>query len=378
MMRGGEIEEMRVRKFDLKFDEDQIEEFKAVCEDILTAPRPISNGRYVKEFEEAFIKITGSKYGTAVMNGTGALEVALRALELEGESIIIPTNTFISTALSVENMGAIIHPVDIENETFSLDPRKLEEALDQLDVGAVILVHIGGQISRHVDEIIRICNEYEVPLIEDASQAHCAEYKFKAGSFGEVGTFSFMSTKVMTTAEGGMIVTDNEKLDNRMKQIRSYGAPPEDSQIHTIIGGNYKMTEFQAGLGLIEMKRVKRRIEQRKKLSEEYIKRLKGNPAYNPAGHYGQTSYYKQIIQFTGDVIELKRYCKQQGIDMTGEVYYNPIHSQPIYRGRFTGLDFPVADYYCKHHICPPNYPELSLEQVRYVCDVLDEFMGGT
>jgi len=365
---------MRIRNFDLKFDEEQIEAFKAICEDILTASRPISNGHYVKEFEKEFTKITGSKYGTAVMNGTGALEVALRALELEGETIIIPTNTFISTALTVENIGAIIHPIDIENETFGLDPRKLEEALDQLDIGAVILVHIGGQISKHVDEIIRICYEYEVPLIEDASQAHCAEYKFKAGSFGEVGTFSFMSTKAMTTAEGGMIVTDNEKLDSRMKQIRSYGAPPEDSQIHTIIGGNYKMTEFQAGLGLLELERVERRIEGRRKLSEVYIKRLKGNPAYTPAEHYGQASYYKQIIQFTGDVIELRRYCKQREVDMTGEVYYNPIHSQPIYRGRFTGLDFPVADYYCKHHICPPNYPELSLEQVKYVCDVLDEF----
>jgi len=369
---------MRIRKFDLKFDEDQIEEFKAICEDILTAPRPISNGHYVTEFEKGFAKITGSEYATAVTNGTGALEVALRALELEDKTIIIPTNTFISTALTVENIGAAIHPVDIENETFSLDPRRLEEALDQSDVGAVILVHIGGQISKNVDEIIRICREYEVPLIEDASQAHCAEYKFKAGSFGEVGTFSFMSTKAMTTAEGGMIVTDNEKLDGRIKQIRSYGAPPEDPQIHTIIGGNYKMTEFQAGLGLLELKRVERRIRKRRTLSEEYIKRLRGNPAYTPAEHYGHASYYKQIIQFTGDVIELKRYSKQQGIDMTGEVYYNPIHSQPIYRSRFTGLDFPVADYYCKHHICPPNYPELSLEQVRYVCDVLNEFTEKT
>ncbi len=365
---------MRVRKFDLKFDEDQIEEFKDICEDILTAPRPISNGYYVKEFEEAFTKTTGSKYGTAVMNGTGALEVALRALELESENIIIPTNTFISTALTVNSIGADFIPVDIENETFGLDPRKLEEALDQLDFGAVILVHIGGQISKHVDEIIRICKDYEVPLIEDASQAHCAEYKYKAGSFGEVGTFSFMSTKAMTTAEGGMIVTDNEMLDSRMKQIRSYGAPPEDSQIHTIIGGNYKMTEFQAGLGLLELKRVERRIKKRRELSEEYIKRLKGNPAYTPAEHYGHASYYKPIIQFTGDVIELGQYCKQQGVDMTGEVYYNPIHSQPIYGNIFAGLDFSVADYYCKHHICPPNYPELSLEQVKYVCDVLDEF----
>lgn len=375
---------MRVRKFDLQFDEWQIKEFKALCEDILTAPRPITNGHYVKKFEEEFIKIPDSKYGTAVMNGTGALEVLMRAMALEDKYVIIPTNTFISTALTVENVGAKIYPIDIEKDTFALDPEKLKGALDAFHpAGAVILVHIAGQISKYVEEIVRICRDYNVPLIEDASQAHCAEYKYKAGSFGIAGTFSFATTKAMTTGEGGMIVTDEEWLDEKMKQIRNYGAPPGDSQIHTIIGGNYKMTEFQAALGLLELRRVDERIRKRKELSEEYIKLLKDNPFYLSAKHYGESSYYKQIVEYnreaswlSGDIPALKRYCKKYGVDLTGEVYYNPIHSQPIYKLRhFSSLEeFPVADYYCKHHICPPNYPELSLEQVQYVCEILNNF----
>jgi len=366
---------MRVPKFGLKFDLDQIERFKQISEEILTADKPISNGEWVEKFEDQFARFVGAKYAVAVGSGTDALEVALRTLEVRDKTIIIPTNTMIATALAVERAQASFLPIDIEDQTFTLNPTILETVLNNLraKVGAVIIVHIGGIISRHIPEIVRLCRDYGVPLIEDAAQAHGSTFgKHKAGNIGALGCFSFSATKVMTTAEGGAVTTNDQEYYEKMKFIRNFGSSPEDIHLHTLVGGNFKMTEFQAALGCLELERVKGRIGKRRTLSYEYIKRLE--PPFYPVEPNGDPSFYKLIVRFNGDRKQLKEHCRERGVSLTGEVYPYPIHQQPIFKRHYSDLTFPVAESYCKHHICPPNFPELSIDQVRYVCDVLNQW----
>jgi len=210
-------------------------------------------------------------------------------------------------------------------------------------------------------------------LIEDAAQAHGASRgKFKAGSIGEIACFSFFPTKVMTTAEGGMVVCNKSELIDKVWSLRNFGRDPNDGLLMINRGGsNHKMTEFQGLMGLLELKRVKKRIKQRTKLSKRYQTKL-GGSSYQPIGiGDGVSCYYKQMVKTPLDQLKLNEYCKKQGVVLTGEVYRYPVHEQPIYRSRFNPNEFPVANYWCKHHICPPNYPELSVTEVDYVCDLL-------
>ena len=176
----------------------------------------------------------------------------------------------------------------------------------------------------------------------------------------------------MTTGEGGMVTTHNKELADVIRSIRNFGSPLGDAHLHTITGSNFKMTEIQAALGYVEMDRVERRIQRRKDLSKIYMDEL-DDSIYNTID-MGESSYYKQIVRFSDDRTKLKEYCKSKGVGLTGEVYPIPIHRQPVYNRLWDHHRFPIAEEYCNTHICPPNYPELTEEEVKYVCEVLNDY----
>jgi dTDP-4-amino-4,6-dideoxygalactose transaminase len=306
-------------------------------------------------------------------NGTTAIELALKTINVQGKKVLIPSNTFFATSVAVTNSGGIVELVDMENESFSICPKDLERKLTS-DVGAVIIVHIGGIISHKISKIVDLCKKMNVVLIEDAAHAHLSyRGKYSAGTIGDIGCFSFFPTKVMTTGEGGIVTTNNKIYYEKMKSLKNFGRDINDSGI--IInqeGNNFKINEFTGLLGSIECDRVESRIKKRSILLERYYNNLKSTK-YNVIKQKGDgvCSYYKAIITTPIDNLWLKNYCKENGISLTGEVYKIPVHLQPLYKEQFSYINLPNTDYYCNYHICPPLYPELTVKEVDYICDIL-------
>lgn len=366
---------MNIPIFRLEFEKEFINAYKKGSEEIMTSGRPIGESRFVELFEKNFTKLIGAKYGIAVSNGTAALELALKAVNVKNKKVIIPCNTFFATSVAVTNAGGVVELVDIEEESFSIDPKVLSRVIEKSkkQIGAVIIVHVGGIISKNILEIIRICKTNNVPLIEDSAQAHLSKYKnLRAGKIGEIAAFSFFPTKAMTTGEGGMITTDNKKHYELMKSIKNFGRDNENIEI--IInpdGNNYKVSEFTGLLGYLECGRVKRRVKIRNEYTKIYVKKLKGSKFIPVLQESGISSQYKMILKTEIDREWLRKYCRDRNITLTGEVWKIPINKQPLYRDQFKKRKFPVTDYVSRNHICPPLYPELTVKEVNYICDTL-------
>jgi dTDP-4-amino-4,6-dideoxygalactose transaminase len=367
-----------MKKFDipifrLKFGIKSKLKFLKGSWDILSSDRPLGESKYTKEFEDRFAKMSDSKFALACSNGTTAIELALKAIDVKGKKVLIPSNTFFATSVAVTNAGGIIELLDMEPNSFSIDLKDLQDKLTP-EVGAVIIVHIGGIISHDIKKILNVCKKNRVPLIEDAAHAHfSSKGNLKAGTIGDIGTFSFFPTKVMTTGEGGMITTNNKKYYEKMKSLKNFGRDINDGGIiANPEGNNFKINEFTSLLGCIELDRVISRIERRTLLLERYQKNLE-NTNYKVIRQDGEgvCANYKAIVITPIEGDWLKKYCKERNITLTGEVYKIPVHHQPLYKKQFTSVNLPNTDYYCKHHICPPLYPELRLDEVDYICDVL-------
>lgn len=361
--------------FRLNFDFKSKIKFLKGAWDILSSDRPLGESKYTKEFEERFAKMSDSKYALACSNGTTAIELALKAIDVKGKKVLMPSNTFFATSVAVTNAGGIIELLDMEPTSFSIDIKDLEKKITP-EVGAVIIVHIGGIISHDISKIVNLCKENKVPLVEDAAHAHFSlKGTNRAGSIGDIGTFSFFPTKVMTTGEGGMITTNNKAYYEKMKSLKNFGRHINDGGI--IVnpeGNNFKINEFTSLLGCIELDRVSKRIDDRGYLLSLYKKNLE-KTRYKVLSQKGRgvCANYKAIVVTPMDGDWLKKYCKERNITLTGEVYRIPVHQQPLYKEQFSSVDLPNTDYYSKHHVCPPLYPELTIQEVDYICDVLKQ-----
>lgn len=360
-----------IRIFDLTFDQAFRDKFFEGARQILDEGY-LGNHTFVRKFEEKFAQVAKAKYALGVPNGTSAIEVPLRALNIKGREVLLGTNTFVATAVAIENAGGIPIPVDIEENHFSLSPGKLKKMITP-NTAAVVVIHIGGLVTPRMPEIQEICRDHNLPLIEDCAQAFGSEWNGTlAGNFGKAGCFSFHTTKLMTTGEGGMVTTNDDQLYETMRSIRQFGMILTNPLLHERGGSNFKMSEFVALLGLCEIDRVRARMDQRKILAERYQLNLAGSSwkALKPARN-GSSGYYKQIVLSPVPREEVTEKLARERIALTGGVYYFPIHRQPIYKKRFSDSDYPVANHYAETHICPPCYPELTLEDIDRVCDVL-------
>jgi len=361
---------MKVKIFDLAFDADYIKAFQQGCKEILETSF-LAESKYTKQFEQSFARFSGCKHAICVTSGTGALEIALKAINVENQEVIIPSNTFFATAVAVRNSGGILKLVDMEDDTFSICPAHIKRLITQ-KTKAVILVHVGGIVSAHIKEIVEICKDKNVVLIEDAAHAHGASRgEYVAGSIGDLACYSFFPTKVMTTGEGGMITTNNDELLNTCLSLKNFGRKTDNIGICVNdYGNNFKVPEFTSLMGVLEMERVAKRIERRQKLNKLYHDNL---PSYDVFFDDSiVNSCYKTIVK-TKKEIDYRAFCSKKEVSLTGEVYKIPVHEQPLWADKFDPKEFPVTNYFSKHHICPPLYPELTEEQVIYVCNVLEE-----
>ena len=364
---------MRIPIFRLKYDLAFREEFQRQSQRIFDEGF-LTNHSFVREFEEKFARWAGAPYAVATSSGTSALETILRAVNVRNREVIVPANTFMATATAVQNAGGIPVVVDIEPEYLSLSPRAARLRVTA-KTAAIVTVHVGGMISPSVFELQKICSDHGLALIEDCAHAHGAHLDgIPAGSFGIAGAFSFHTTKVMTTGEGGAIVCKSASLDESLRSSRQFGCELKAPLLHRQQGGNAKMSEMHALMGLLELKRVDRRIEHRQALARRYQERLHGSSwrAFKaPAS--SRCPYYKQIIASPLEWTSVRDFLKSEGISLTGGVYHYPLNQQPALG---LGEVLPVADQFSRFHICPPCYPELELHEVDEICDQLLRLQG--
>ena len=342
----------------------------------------LTMGEKVTQFERLFAEFVGVKYAVAVNSGTSALEIPLRALNVEGKSIIIPTNTFMATPLAALHAGAKVIFADVSRESLSIDPKEIEKNIIDGTVG-VIIVHIGGFISPEWNKIKKICDSNGLFILEDAAHAHGASINGQmAGSLGIAGSFSFYPTKIVNTAEGGMITTDDEDIYKLSLILREHGKTDPDLDIHSELGYNWRFSEFHALLGLQQMKKLPWMLSERRRLAsiyDELIKEVHDVIAIELSDNI-ESSYYKYLLFLNTlyDSTVVKNKMRDQfGITLPSEAYANPCHSQPLFLKypelvlNAPGKQFPGAKYVSKHQICLPLYPGLTDDELMYVVDSL-------
>lgn len=342
----------------------------------------LTMGEKVAQFEKEFAKFTGTRYAVATNSGTSSLEIVLRAIGVQGSTVIVPSNTFIASATAVIHAGGKVIFADCQRENLQLDPEDLKRKI-RGDTKGVMLVHIGGMISPYFNEIKKICDQNGLFLFEDAAHAHGALIDGrKAGTLGVAGSFSFYPTKVITTAEGGMITTNDESIYRNSVILRDHGKADSSQNIHVEFGYNWRFSELHAVLGLQQMAKVDAILVERRKIAKMYDQRLEGvkgtrklriPPNINP-------SYYKYVVFLDDDFDrekikkELKERC---GVSLTGEVYSHPCHSQPVFKKYPWAManeppdTFPQTEYIAERHICLPLYPGLAEEEVDYTVNSL-------
>lgn len=338
-------------------------------------------GKYGREFEEKFASYVGTKYAIAVNSGTSALEIVLRAMDIAGSSVIVPTNTFVATPASVIHAGGEVIFADITGN-LCLDPESVRQKIRK-DTKGVIIVHIAGVVPPQIKEIQKICKEHNLFLLEDAAHAQGSTLDGqKAGSFGVAAAFSFYPTKVITSGEGGMITTDDEKIHERALIFRDQGKAGFYSNVHTEIGYNWRMSEVHAVMGLSQFARLDEFITDRRRAAAIYDRELGeiGKLKRVEIPSAVKSNYYKYvaILEAGIDRPSLKKEMKEKyGVGLSGEVYELPCHLQPIFKKmyNFTGGELPVAEDLCQRQICLPVFATMTDEQALYTVNSLKEVL---
>lgn len=333
----------------------------------------LAQGPKVEEFEALFASYIGTKYAIATGSGTAALHIALIASGIgNGDEVITTPFSFIATANAILFCGAKPIFVDIDKNTFCIDP-DLILAKTTSKTKAILPVHLYGQPC-NMREIVKICQEHNLILIEDACQAHGAEYHGKkVGSFG-IGCFSFYPTKNMTTGEGGMIVTNDSHIAEQARMIRSHGQ--KERYIHELLGYNYRMTDIAAAIGICQLNKLdgfnRQRIEHSRFLTEK-LSEIRGliTPFIAPDVKH---VFHQFTIRVT-DEFSMPRDGLKQGLHDTGimtEVYYPlPIHKQPLYKELGYNVSLPNAEKACAEVLSLPVHPALLKKDLKYVVESL-------
>ncbi len=335
----------------------------------------LTRGEKVSEFEREFSSFVGTKHGIACSSGTAALQVGLEALGIrDGDEVVTTPFTFIATGNSILYNRAIPVFADIDAKTFNIDPVKIESAITD-KTKAVLVVHLYGQPC-DMKRIKDVCKRHDLLLVEDCAQAHGAEYKGKkAGSFGDLSTFSFYATKNMVTGEGGMMLTDDDAAAEKAKVITNQGQVGRYD--HVMVGYNYRMMELQGAIGLVQLRKLRKMNESRESNAAFLSKGLGKldwlEVPYVAKGVRHVWHQYTIKVQ-AGVRDDLMKYLNSNGVG--ARIYYpTPIHLQPAYKpfGYHSGL-CPVAESLSKQVISLPVHPSLKKPDLKKIIDVMEKY----
>ncbi|MFN8036261.1 MAG: DegT/DnrJ/EryC1/StrS aminotransferase family protein [Acidimicrobiia bacterium] len=331
-------------------------------------------GKLGQQLEERFAAYHGAAHAIAVSSGTSAIEIPLRALGVEGKEVLVPANTFFATAAAALAAGARIKFVDCDPATMAVAPDALRAAIGP-DTAGVIVVHIAGLVTPAIGEIQQICADAGIFCFEDAAHAHgsAREGRF-AGTFGVAGSFSFYPTKVMAGGEGGMILTDDDRVADEARIYRDQGKASFLTNLHTRLGYNWRMSEPHAAIALSQFNRLDEFVEHRRHVAALYdaaIASLPLTPLRVPAGD--RCNFYKYVVFLPEGVdrAELKATLRSEyGVGLSGEVYDTPLHRQPVFE-RYADGPLPGAERLCARHVCLPVSAVMTDEQVEIVVESL-------
>ena len=334
-----------------------------------------SNGKYIRQFEEEFAAYSGSKHGVSTSNGTTALHLAIHALGIgAGDEVIVPALTFIASANSVHYTGARPIFADVDPATWTINPDDIARLITPR-TKAIMPVHIYGQMAA-MPEVMALAEAHNLFVIEDAAEAHGAAIGGRrAGSWGTIGAFSFFANKIITTGEGGMLLTDDDALAARCRQLRDHGMPPERRYWHDEVGFNYRLTNMQAAVGVAQMTRINEVIRRKRAIAEQYAAELADVPGITLAQEAaGTTSVFWMVSALIDTPFALSRdelvvALRQQNID--SRPFFHPLDTLPPYR---SGPPSPVALDLSRRGINLPSAPTLTTAQVSRICAALRQF----
>ncbi|MCP4134332.1 MAG: DegT/DnrJ/EryC1/StrS family aminotransferase [bacterium] len=344
-----------------------------------------SEGPFVKKFEEGFASFLGLKHGVAVANGTAALEAALFALGVgPGDEVIMPSFTIISCAVACIRLGAKPVLVDIDPEIWTMDVSQVESKITP-KTKAIMPVHIYGH-PVNMDELFRLKEKYGIKIIEDAAEVQGAEYYseihkkwLKCGAMGDIASTSFYANKIITTGEGGMVVSDNAEYAEKAASYRNLCFKAETRFFHTELGYNFRMTNLQAAVGVAQLEQIERFIDIKVRLGEYYRKKISALPGvrFMPVKEWAKSVYWMYGVELDPgagiDAADITARLRTRGIGT--RPFFRGLHDQPVLQemGLFSNEKYPQTDFAYKYGFYLPSGLTLTEDQIDQVVDILKE-----
>jgi len=345
-----------------------------------------SEGPFIKKFEDALATAVNRKYGIAVANGTAAIDIAIEALGIsKGDEVIMPTFTIISCITQIVRAGAKAVFVDSAPLTWNMDVAQIEAKITSR-TKAIMVVHIYG-LPADMAPIILLANKYNLTVIEDAAEMHGQTYNgAPCGSFGDISTFSFYPNKLITTGEGGMILTNNPELAERCASLRNLSLGKGfDRFVHTDIGWNARMSNLQAAVGVAQLERLSETIEKKRHIGKRYTELLSEIPQIQlplPQTPYSQNMYWVYgIVMKTNSKYNARKMMQllaDKGIGT--RPFFYPMHLQPVFRqkGWFTNETYPIAENLAEQGFYIPSGVAITDEQIEKVAEICKSALMAT
>lgn len=334
-------------------------------------------GEYTESFEREFGRFVGARYAVSVNSGSSALEFLLRIKQASGKVALVPTNTNFATVASILRAGGIVRYLDLDPETFAPTLAMVEqEYARRPDLGGVVWVHLGGLISPEFPSVVEWCRARGLFVIEDAAHAHGSQLGgVKSGKLADGAAFSFFATKVMTTGEGGMITTEREEDAVAAKSYRNQGKRGMNyGGLHHDFGNSSRMTEINALLGLIQLRKLPAMLERRARVARAITRALdRAGLSYCSTAHMEVASHYKLIVRLPDgrSLDAVKQALSREGVIPGGGVYEIPCHQQPVFEAISNGVSLPNAERWCPNHLCPPVTSAMTEEDGRFVGEMI-------
>jgi len=331
-----------------------------------------SKGDFILDFEEKFSKYFGANFGISTFNGTTALHLALEALDVKtGDEVIVPTLTFIASANVVKYTGAKPVFVDSHPDYWCIDPTKIEEKITK-KTKAIIPVHLYGHPC-DMDAISKIAKKFDLYIVEDCAEAHGAEYKGKkVGSFGIINCFSFYGNKIITTGEGGMCITNDAELAEKMRMLRDHGMSSQKKYWHDVIGFNYRMTNLQAAIGVAQLEKLDKFVEKKRRIARIYNQSLKDVEGLElpPEMAWAKSVYWMYSILVTNNFGMNRDHIinKLVNSEIDSRPFFYPIHTMPPYK---ENTRYPIAEKISKEGLNLPSSVKLTDDDLERIVAVL-------
>lgn len=338
-----------------------------------------SQGKYVLEFEKSLAKYHQVNYAIVTSNCTAALHLSLKSLDIgPGDEVICPDLTFIAPANMVTLSGAKLVLVDIHPETLTIHPELIEEKISK-KTKAIIAVHQFGHAA-HMDEIMALAEKYGLKIIEDNAESIGARYKGKLlGTFGDGSTFSFFGNKIITTGEGGAVLTNNEKTAIKCRELRDHGMSHKIRYHHIDLGYNYRITNMQAAIGLAQMEELDKILTLRKKQMDWYYNELSNiqGITLRKYADWCEPVHWMMTIKLDNnyDRNEFIVFMKNNGIDCRQMI--NPVHNAKHCINDYNASDYPSATAISKQSVHLPSSTALIKKSLTHIKNKIKEYFNG-